>query len=372
MSKSILISLIGKETIPNYRAFKEFSPDVLVQVYSKDTENSAAILEKMAADCSVIIPIEVGGFNYIEILNALQSKIEVKEEDHLTINITGGTKMMSLALYEFGLKAQNTCKVFYFYIDLQQKIHWFLENRTEDFSVQLTLEEFITLSGQKISVKDNYSDLATKYKLPLSTVKGYLNHFERTKIWENFLKNVVAVIRKNANNYESVKQTLKRLLVNQSLRGFEIIWDNEGIRILYKDRPFIEISDSDIAIEWFLFNAGWFELITAEKLSKTYPENQIYMNVKFPVLAKMEEDKNEVDILINDGGKLIFIECKSGLVKSENINTIKIRKETYGGMIAQNILVTRYPLELSKSDTTKIIMEKCKELNIQYKTLKDL
>jgi hypothetical protein len=372
MSKSILISLIGKETIPNYRAYKELSPDVLVQVYSKDTLNSAAILEKMAADFTEIIPIEVGGFNFIEILNALRSKIEIREEDQLTINITGGTKMMGLALYEFGLKAQNTCKVFYFYIDLQQKIHWFLENRTEDFSEQLTLEEFIALSGQQISSKEQYSDLVERYKTPLAKVKSHLRNYESSKVWDIFLKNVAEKVRKNSNNYEGTKQIVNRLLVNGNLGGFEILWDSQGIQIQHNDRVFIEISDSDAAIEWFLFNAGWFEILTAQKFAERYPADQIFMNVKFPVLANSIEDKNEVDILINDGGKLIFIECKSGIVKSENINTIKVRKETYGGLIAQNILVTRYPLESDRNEKTKMIVEKCRELDIQFKTLKQI
>jgi hypothetical protein len=372
MSKSILISLIGNETTPNYRAYKEFSPDVLVQVFSAKTSKAAAILEKMAQASTVVIPIEVSGNDFMEILKELQKKVVLSANDHLTINVTGGTKMMGLALHEFGLKAQNTCKVYQCYIDWEQNIHWYIENRNETFTEKLTLEEFISLSGQKISAKDNYSDLATKYKLPLSTVKGYLNSYERSQNWDKFLKNVVAKVRNNSNHYESVKQILNRLLVNQSLGGFEIIWNSEGIKIQHNDSIFIKISESDAAIEWFLFNAGWFELLTAQKLSETYPVNQIYMNVKFPVLAKMEEDKNEVDILINDGGKLIFIECKSGFVKSENINTIKVRKETYGGMIAQNMLITRYPLELDKTEKTKIIIEKCKELDIQYKTLKDL
>ena len=58
------------------------------------------------------------------------------------------------------------------------------------------------------------------------------------------------------------------------------------------------------------------------------------------------------------GRKLIFVECKSGNVKQEDINKMKIIKDTYGGVISKSILVSRFL-------PTKNIIEKCEELNIE-------
>ncbi len=46
-----------------------------------------------------------------------------------------------------------------------------------------------------------------------------------------------------------------------------------------------------------------------------------------------------MDIIINTERKLIFIECKSGLVKQEDINKMRIVKQTYGGIISKSIPV---------------------------------
>jgi hypothetical protein len=63
-------------------------------------------------------------------------------------------------------------------------------------------------------------------------------------------------------------------------------------------------------------------------------------------------------VLVNLGGKLIFIECKSGMVKQEDINKMRIVKDTYGGIISKSLLVCRFM-------PTPTILEKCKELNIE-------
>jgi hypothetical protein len=93
------------------------------------------------------------------------------------------------------------------------------------------------------------------------------------------------------------------------------------------------------------------------------------MNVLFPALSNVELDKNEVDILVNDNGNLIFIECKSGIVSSQNINSIKVRQETYGGTIAKSILVLRndLPKDERNIDNSRIIEEKCNDLGIEIK-----
>jgi hypothetical protein len=64
-------------------------------------------------------------------------------------------------------------------------------------------------------------------------------------------------------------------------------------------------------------------------------------------------------------GKIIFVECKSGVVTSKDINNMKVRQETYGGIGAKNILVTRFDLFEGKLDSNKLVVEKCKDLKIE-------
>jgi len=67
--------------------------------------------------------------------------------------------------------------------------------------------------------------------------------------------------------------------------------------------------------------------------------------------------KNEIDIVVNTCRNLIFIECKSGNVKQDDINKIRAVKRLYGGIASRSILVCKYK---PRPD----IIEKCSDLGI--------
>lgn len=371
MSRNILISLIGAEPTGNYRAYKEFGPNLLIHVYSAKTEIiSERILSLIDSDKTIIKRVKIEGDNYSKILDVLnQLDINIQHEDHVNINVTGGTKMMSLAAIDFGKQLADKCKVSYLYTDITtQQIHWFYENTSESFCEEFELEELITLRGQKIKSKDFYTDILYRYQNSIQEINDILNNHAHLKKWDKFLE-IVAKIRKVVSDPKNKGKTtfdlFQKWIKETNSERFEIIWSPTSFQIAENDIVFLELEQSIEEINWFIFNAGWFELVTAQRLAKKHNSNNIYMNVTFPVLKDIKLDKNEVDILINDGGKLIFVECKSGSVSPEAINSMKVREETYGGSIGESILVTRYDQKSVNHDSSKVVTEKSKELGIQ-------
>ena len=371
MSKSILISLIGKETIPNYRAYKEFMPDVVVHVFSDQTMEAECILSKMIAPFTKVHSLKVDANNYKSIIDTLQSQLNISSTDNLMLNITGGTKMMALAVNSYAIETQEKANVKPFYIDLNQNIHWYEEDRIDVFSQKITLEEFISLSGQYILSKDAYRDVYPKYKPAIKAIKSRLFDGSLNAFLKQVTKEVRNVMSRN-RSFKSELGVVLNLQKNNTITDFNFEWDSEELTITFKENSFLKLKLSEPEINSFLFNAGWFELLVAEKYAKKYNPADIYLNVKFPYLANLLQEKNEVDILINDGEKLLFIECKSGMVKSSDLHSIEVRKQTYGGLIGSSVLVTRYPLDSPGSLQGKNSVEKCKELGISYTTLKSL
>jgi hypothetical protein len=364
MPKNILFSLIGKETTPNYRAYCELMPDVLIHIYSDITKSASDILVSMIDDSKTeVILLEVNGENYYDTLSKLQEfDFGIIERDTVSINITGGTKMMALALTEYS-ESIKTAKLHFFYIDRSQNIHWYRENRIDVLHKKLALDEFIQLQGQKIKSKETFVDVVEKFKNSITQINSILSDFSKKKDWDSFLKYFVAVIRRLHMRPENKNKSIYNIYknwyqVNEQL-NLRITWDESLFEVYVDNKLLVKLEQTKAEIEWFIFNAGWFEIITAIKLSTKYDQDNLFMNVCFPLRIDAQLLKNEVDILINDGGKLIFIECKSGDVKSEDINSIKIRKDTYGGLIGENLLVTQYEIE------KKIILEKCQELDIK-------
>jgi Domain of unknown function (DUF1887) len=363
MSKTILISLIGREVIGNFRVFKYLQPDVSVHLYSADTKKYATLtaLQVQKTKCQVVSIGLNNGFSFTECIASLK-KIDVLTGDIIWANITGGTKPMSLALYEFAKQSEN--KVHILYLDMQQNMHNLIDGTVQTLETEIVLEEFIELQGQKIKTKETIENQMQFFGTSHLQLKALLINNASNKIWNLFLEKVVGFLRKNQlHQSETCKQVLAR--TQKVFTDFEINWQHASFVIRHKKTIFFAIYNCSASnVERYVFNGGWYELIVANACKIKYPKAKIYMNVHFPVLAKIEDNKNEVDVLINDGGKLIFVECKSGFVKTTDIDRIEIRKKTFGGLVSESILATRFVLNPLDAKN-KIIIEKSNELGIK-------
>ncbi|MEJ5350984.1 MAG: DUF1887 family CARF protein [Melioribacteraceae bacterium] len=93
---SILINLIGEQPIPNLIPILYYKPDKVINLYSDTTKIVERKLRELIPNCE---PQEIDAYDFQNILNVIRNKIS-NEKGELIFNITGGTKIMSLALYE--------------------------------------------------------------------------------------------------------------------------------------------------------------------------------------------------------------------------------------------------------------------------------
>lgn len=111
-----------------------------------------------------------------------------------------------------------------------------------------------------------------------------------------------------------------------------------------------------------LFNYGWFELKTALELRKNERINNIWLNCKF---ADSEGNpKNEIDIIAELGNRLLFVECKTMIRDTTDIDKFKSALRNFSGTSSMGIFVTNdMPNERSRS-RYEHAMEKCKDNGI--------
>jgi len=105
------------------------------------------------------------------------------------------------------------------------------------------------------------------------------------------------------------------------------------------------------------FTGLWWELVVAQTVRSWKMKYEMKMGVEIFSNSDQSETKNELDIVLNSGKNMVFIECKSGLVKQEDINKMRAIKRVYGGISTRSILVCR---KLPR----KAILEKCNELDV--------
>lgn len=367
MSRNIFISVIGEEPVANYRVLKEFTPDLAIHIITAKTKNVSKTITNQLQEKVTIQEIEVDPWNYQENLEKLKILTQsLSIADYININITGGTKIMSVALIDCmnSLKSEGKIdeeKLNFLYINIDtQEINYYMKGKLERFCDSISIEEVVQLYHQKIKSFDRYSDIEAEYLDAFLTIWPHLK--------EKYWKNLKEKFRKISFAFDDQKNKVNSLhdFFNQNastlahVSKFKIEWTNSDFCVLNQDdTPLFELALSPKQIEWFLFHAGWFEFAVAHKLSKKYAHESIYMNVLFPRLKNQSQVKNEVDIIVNKDGQLIFYECKSGNIKDADINVIKTRKDVYGGLNSKNILVSFNPIAQEQ-------FEKCNDAKIQH------
>lgn len=116
------------------------------------------------------------------------------------------------------------------------------------------------------------------------------------------------------------------------------------------------------------FKGRWWETLVAHKVrtwSQRDPNRpEVWQSVLFQTENNSSRTKNEVDVLLNNQQKLIFIECKSGNVTQNDIYKVDAVRETYGGDISLAVLASYYPVEDSLQEKARICRSICSPLPI--------
>jgi len=139
-------------------------------------------------------------------------------------------------------------------------------------------------------------------------------------------------------------------------------YESGGFKLTRNDAVILDLPYPDALMQFF--EGRWWETLVTNAIYEwncnSVYSNEIWTNVKFSTQetsSPQYQDKNEIDILVNLGTRMLFIECKSGNVKQSDVYKIAQVRNTYGGDISKSVLVSYYPLNPD-------ILEKCRDSHI--------
>lgn len=178
----ILISIMSKHTLPNYLLIRQMEGqyDELLFITTPEAERTnrdTYLEEALHLDSDKAVSICVDGTDYRKTLADLKEKWEVRHSDKYVVNLTGGTKMMALAVHDY---FQNFDTEFY-YVPIEKNTYYNLSTGTsESITIQIPLKEYLTLYGIKYSCipEDQFSHSQAEAELLYNEVCR--NHFHLT------------------------------------------------------------------------------------------------------------------------------------------------------------------------------------------------
>lgn len=331
------ITLLGGQLLPVYWGIKEKSPDVVHVLYSKETRDLLKTLKKQF-NSNLFETYQIEPYDFKGIKDLVEKIIFKHEKDSFQLNLTSGTKVMALACQS----VFNALNFDVFYIDQKNRVFDISKESFIQLQSKLKIKTFIELSGHSSFTSSKISDYSDEDKALAKKV------FEFTKT-KTGLNNLFVAVRKNCRNIETASSFSYQGGPNK------VNWKNNKLTIRLKN---YKIEANGAKAFNIVFGGIWWELVIAEITRNWQQSIEQLLGVGIQTKKNDGTTKNEIDILLNTGSNLIFIECKSGNVNQSDINKIRTVKRLYGGVASKSILICRYSPRID-------LLEKCFDLGIE-------
>ncbi|SRR5579875_2905920 len=107
---TLMVALVGEQPLPNLIPVRSYNPDSVLLVYSERTKGVYERLKAVLESKTVVYELKTDAYNIVAIIEALNAKLKTSELQSQTpeFNLTGGTKLMSLAAYQVAQQTNAT------------------------------------------------------------------------------------------------------------------------------------------------------------------------------------------------------------------------------------------------------------------------
>jgi len=303
--KTILVSLVSEQTIPNILGIYHFKPDELLFITTDEMEKKGKVdtiiktLRKLNLDYkdkshNLIVEED----SILDCHRKIDQWIEGREDSEFVVNLTGGTKIMSIAAYEYFKDFSS--KMIYVPIPKNEFITPFPKKspgKTTELTLRLNVVQYLIAYGLDVineAKLEGYQEEAKKRKdLSMWIVKNYEN-----------LKNLLVWLSGN-------------LRVHRDDKEFSLVGKFSGankveIEIMKKLRfsqDSISVSKRLNRSEIRYWTGGWLEEFCFNGVSDLVGKgiDDVVINLKL----KKEQNENEFDVMFTKDNALYFVECKS-------------------------------------------------------------
>ena len=337
------IILLGKDITSVYHGIKEFGPDHIHLLYTEATDQIETPMYPLLPSsirCERYKTEPYDGNNVIDVCR----RIHQDHQGEFTYNLSEGTKVMAFAA--FTVARESGADAFY----LTQHGEVVHLGNFDHHPLQSTLcnDEILSLSGNTLTAYHDAKELSLEDVNASKRIKQFIEQYPQEH----------ARIQKFFSIF--CKRQLSRLPASKIFAN-NLRFKHRNGSILVTLREYVLLRLHQRNATQLYFEGRWWEILVANEVRNWSRQREnspeVWQSVIFQTNEKDTHPKNEIDVLLNNQQKLIFIECKSGNVTQNDIYKIDAVRETYGGDISQAVLASYYPVDES-------LQEKCKDLQI--------
>lgn len=293
--KKTLVSLISDQTIPNLEFIKEFRNQINQYVFicTKQKKSQLKWLTE-AANLNKYEEILVDAFEPDEIENNIK-QYDFGDDD-IILNITGGTKLMSLIINEYFKSIGATIYYLTGHYKTYVKVFPNRGNRSFQLSCEITLNEYLKSHGFSYQKREPF------------------------KIFQEAKKMLYFFTSESKESYMDI---IKKL---QSRRGKNVDIDLiDGLKELLNRMDYAPEKDGKLSKNDVKYlTSDWFEEFVYFKVKTDLNISDEFIGTGYKITKN--DVPNELDVIFVYQNKLFIIECKTSIDQK-----IPVEKEGDGG-----------------------------------------
>ena len=317
--KKIQIALVSKETLPVFYLINELRPDEVFLIGTLQTAREMDIIESISK--KIGIPCHKLTTKADDVQDCMQRREKVHlingDDCDYCYNLTCGTKLMAfgamICSQRHHARAVYAGTDSYIYLSDFEK---------HSFSHLLDTETIISLQGQKVKGKTLYH-----YDADRTACANEIRNFI-----ENHIRSY-GILMKQFLQYQQLPNPFESGKLRYYRRNGRLTVEYDDVEVFSSDYP---------GVFTMLFEGRWWETQVADAIAKwAGKDKEIWTGVRFEPNDKMKgNDKNEIDVLVNIGNALLFVECKSGSFSQDNIYKLSSVFKTYGSYKSKGVIVS--------------------------------
>lgn len=369
MPKKILVSLISDQTIPNILAIHHFNPDELLFITTEEMERKEkikAIMDTLSElkreyygkESKIIVRED----SILDCHKKIEKWIEGKEDSEFIINLTGGTKIMSIAAYEFFKDFGS--QMIYIPIPKNEYIIPFPKKNPKEpipLSLKLKVTEYLNAYGlhviQKEKLLSHQEEAQKRYLLS----EWIVLHYES-------IKNLLSWLYSQLNNYRGIKRPYE----------WKGQYDPTPEERLFLEKANFRFSEGIISkiierSEVKYLTGGWLEEFCFNQISELKGRG-IDDCVIGLQLTNPQGRNNEFDVMFTKDNELYFVECKTLDQKDRETDILykigALQKDF--GLRVKSFLVTTSSTVIKDGQLIPSVRERAEQFKTEIITLDKL
>jgi hypothetical protein len=306
MANKVIVSIVSDQTVPNVLFIKELGPaDKYFFISTLKMEGS----NKNTTDCIIdaagisnkkIYKILVIEDSLLDIDSKLIEELVIEDEDVVSVNITGGTKLMSLGVYNY-FSRNGAADIYYIPLGKNEirQVFPLRKNRIKMLDFRINLLDYLKAYGVKVNSKS------------FSSKNILLKPIDQTSaLFKSFIENRNKLIL-NAEEIRTNKFRGKKIEKNNSLHkhAFECAMAFSEHGVVFDSNE--KISENETKY----LTGEWFEEFLYPIIKKTLKKNDDEIGMGIQLIKG--DTPNEYDIVFTHNNSLFVIECKTDIADNE-------------------------------------------------------